>query len=83
MSNTKPEPTTKVEEPYKFDDKRFTDKLAELIKSRDAAAGKEGVNTYIWYRDNVQMKEKAYKDGDRSKTLYETLMAVTPFALPK
>lgn len=71
------------EKSFKFDEAAFKAKVASFDKLRDTLAGKSSVNPYIWYRDNVQAKVTAYAKGDRSKELYDSLMAVKELTLPE
>lgn len=72
-----------AEQTFKFNEDIVKAKFAALAKSRDDQAGKTGNgNPFIWYRDNVASKKLAFDKGDRTKELYDAILATKEFTGP-
>lgn len=71
-----------AEQTFKFNEDVVKAKFDALAKSRDEHAGKTTVNPFIWYRDNVASKKLAFDKGDRTKELYDAILATKEFTGP-
>lgn len=70
-----------VIKPYVFDDTAFKTKIADLNKLVESLAGRKNYNPYVWFNDNVQPIVTRYNKGERSQTMFESLMRI-PLTIP-
>lgn len=74
--------TTTTPAVFKFDEKAFNDKLTKLAAARDAVAGKDNYNPFLWWNENVQPAIESVKAGKPNATLVSKVLNLSEVVPP-